>query len=104
MKPPDLAIIALLIQALSLGHGAVQIFFEPHRPKYAFWVPLALTAAYFLFASFVPPTVLDRSAEVTPRTWMHAARFMLQVIGFCVLTETLLYIMRKQRATLRRVA
>ena len=98
MKPSDLALIALLVQALALGHGAMRVFYEPHRPKYIYWLPLVLVAAYFVFAAFVPPTILDRSAPVTLRLWLNAWRFAVQVIGFSVLSEMLLYIMQKQRA------
>ena len=100
MKPSDLALVVLLVQALALGHGAVRAFYEPHRPRYIYWLPLALVVGYFVFAAFVPPTMLDRNVEVTPRLWLNAWRFAVQVIGFSVLSEMLLYIMQKQRAEL----
>lgn len=100
MKPPDLALLVLLTQAFILGHGAVQMFYEPCRPKFIFWVPLFLVAAYVVFAAFVPPTVLDRSNPITPLAWLNVWRFAVQVTGFSFLTEMLLYVMRRQQKAL----
>lgn len=100
MKPPDLALLVLLTQAFILGHGAVQMFYEPCRPKFVFWIPLFLIVAYVVFAAFVPPTVLDRSNPVTPLAWLNTWRFFVQVLGFSFLCEMLLYVMRKQQRAL----
>ena len=100
MKPPDLALAVLLTQAFVLGHGAVQMFYEPCRPKFVFWMPLFLVVAYVIFAAFVPPTILDRNNPVTPLAWLNTWRFFVQVTGFTVLTEMLLYVMRRQQKAL----
>ena len=100
MKPPDLALITLLVQAFILGHGAVQIFYEPCRPKYLFWLPLFLIIAYVIFAAFVPPTILDRRNPVTPLAWLNTWRFFVQVTGFTVLVEMLLHIMKREQKAL----
>ena len=100
MKPPDLALAVLLTQAFVLGHGAVQMFYEPCRPKFVFWMPLFLVVAYVVFAAFVPPTILNRDEVATPHIWLNAWRFAVQVLGFAVLTEMLLYVMRRQQKAL----
>ena len=109
MTPPDLIVIGLLVQAVALGHGSLQVFYEPRRPRWWFWLPLTLVIAYYIFAALVPPAALDRHAPVTlalaPATlalWLSAWRYVTQVAGFALVVEALLYVLRKQGQGLRR--
>lgn len=91
MKPADLAVFALTVQALVLGHGAVKLLFSKERPPIWFWVPLLLVIAYYVIAFKVPPVSLDRDAPVTSTLWVSAVRGVVQVASFSVLIESLLW-------------
>ena len=103
MNPPDLIVIGLAVQAVALGHGAVQVFYEPRRPRFWFWLPLVLVIAYYVFAAFVPPPSLDRHAHVTAASWANAWRYVVQVAGFALVVEALLYVIYKQKPDLKLV-
>ena len=93
-------LVALFIQSLTLGHGAVYIAMHSDKPKW--WLlPTALTVCYYLFVFTIHPEPFRYRTTVNNFAVYDAIRYTILVIAISSIVEGLLHLLQRKEDQLQ---